>query len=54
MSGRCGASLYDAYEHYSGALKGGRLGVSKRYYEKVAIESLGAAVTGIHPMEWWL
>lgn len=49
-----GASLYDAYEHYSGSLKG-NIGVSKRYYEKVAQESLGDQVTeyGIFTSEWF-
>lgn len=53
--GQSGASLYDAYEQYSQSLKG-RIGVSKRYYEKVAQECLGDQVTqyGIIASEWFM
>lgn len=55
VTAQSGASLYDAYEHYSGELKG-RLGVSKRYYEKVAHDWLGNQVSqyGIFDSIWFV
>lgn len=55
VTAHTGASLYDAYEHYLESPPG-RIGVSKRYYEKVAQEWLGDQVTqyGIFASEWFV